>query len=91
MKYYQMNFIITMSLWKWMKKLFQDDISYICTINSKINGTPKGVYLPIITLVMLLWTSKFATAKIESKYLRNGQVNTFGGTIYFAVNGTVYI
>ena len=20
---------------------------YICTINSKINGTPKGVYLPI--------------------------------------------
>ena len=53
-----------------------------CTINSKINGTPKGVYLPILKLqpvlavanfhahnnlwlAMLLWASKFATAKIK--------------------------
>ena len=30
-----------------------------------------------------------ATAKIECSYkLRNGQVKTFGGTIYFAADGT---
>ena len=33
---------------------------------------------------MLLWESKFATAEIVE--IRNGQVNTFGDTIYFAVD-----
>ena len=35
----------------------------------------------------LLWAIKFATAKIEC-IARNGQVNTFGGNIYFAGDGT---
>ena len=40
-------------------------LAYSCTINSKINGTAKGVYLPISKL---LWARKFATAKIECSF-----------------------
>ena len=56
-----------------------------CTINSKINGTTKGFYLPIsnlhsilaaanllahdnITIIKLLFASKFATVKIEFSF-----------------------
>ena len=47
-----------------------------CTIASKINVTPKGVYLPI--------------SKLHLSIITNGQVNAFGpGTIYFAVGGTI--
>ena len=35
----------------------------------------------------MIWASKFSTAKIECCF-ENGQVNTFGGTIYFAADGT---
>ena len=42
-------------------------------------------------MAMLLWASKFATAKIEySLEMGNGQINTFGGTIYFAANGSLW-
>ena len=40
-----------------------------CTINSKINGTPISVYLPIITHgYVILWASKFGFAKIECSF-----------------------
>ena len=39
---------------------------------------------------MILWASKFAAAKIECS-LDMREVNTFGGTIYFASDGTHYI
>ena len=73
-----------------------------CTINGKIIGTPKGVYLPISKLhsiltvanllahnnlwlcyygqVNLLWIKLSVVSKWASKF--------FGGTIYFAVDGT---
>ena len=41
-------------------------------------------------MVMLLWASKSGTAKIECSF-EMGKVKTFGGTIYFAVNGTCTI
>ena len=40
-------------------------------------------------MVMLLWASKFATAKIECSF--EIARKTFGGTIYFAVDGTSHI
>ena len=49
-----------------------------CTINSKINCTPKGVYWPILRLHsslaviarinLLSWASKFATDKIKCSF-----------------------
>ena len=48
---------------------------------SKINGTPKGVYLPISKLNSLRLKSS-VVLKWASKYLE-------GGTIYFAVDGTL--
>ena len=73
-----------------------------CTITSKINGTPKGVYLPIPKLrsilaaanlrahnnlwfcyygqVNSLWLKSNIASKLASKH--------FGGTIYFAGDGT---
>ena len=40
-------------------------------------------------MVMLLWPSKFGTAEIECSFeMSNGQVKTFGSTIYFAAHGT---
>ena len=57
------------------------------TINSKINGTPKGVYLPISKLHFILAVANLlAHNNITISYY--GQVNTFGGTIYFAVDRT---
>ena len=57
---------------------------FTCTVNSKINGTPKGTKMPISKLhsilavanllaynnfmVMLLWASKFATTKIKCSF-----------------------
>ena len=38
---------------------------------------------------MLLWASKFDAAKYRVQ-LRYGQVNTFGGTSYFAVDCTYH-
>ena len=35
---------------------------------------------------MLLWASKFATAKIVCSF-EMGKINPFGGNIYFAGNG----
>ena len=37
-------------------------------------------------MVLLLWASKFATAKIECSFEME-QVKSIGGTIYFAVDG----
>ena len=60
----------------------------------------KGVYLPVSKLHSILagpnllfagrnlLTSKFATAIIECSF-EKVQVNTFGGIIYFAFNGTI--
>ena len=64
--------------------------------NSKINGTHKGVYLPIpklhsiLVVANLLCASKFITTKIECS-LEMGQVSTFGVTIYLAVDCTIAI
>ena len=49
-------------------------------INIKINGTPKGVYLPISKLHSIV--------AVANLLAHNGPVNTFGGNIYFAVDGT---
>ena len=56
----------------------------VCTVNSKINGTPRGVSLPISKLKFILavanllahnsitindyYVSKFASAKIECSF-----------------------
>ena len=41
-------------------------------------------------MVMLLWASKSVTAKIGCIYIASKwQVNTFGGAIYFAGDGTL--
>ena len=42
---------------------------------------------------MLLWASKLATAKIECNFEMGSKINntTFGGIIYFAVDGTTYV
>ena len=57
-----------------------------CTINRKIIGTPKGLYLPISKLhclivtvmIMLLCASKFATSTIECSF-EIGKYTPFGG------------
>ena len=51
---------------------------YTCTINSKINGTPKGAYLPILKPHLLQLKSNVAS-KWASKHL--------WGTIYCAIDG----
>ena len=54
------------------------------TFNSKINGTPKGVYLPISKLNSILALANL----LEHNNLwlcYYVQVNTFESTIYFAV------
>ena len=65
----------------------------VCAINSKINGTPKGVYLPISKLLLILAVVNLLAHNnlrlcyyVQVNLLR--EVNTFGGTIYFAVDGT---
>ena len=39
-------------------------------------------------MIKLLRASKFGMAKVQCSYIQNGQVKTFEGTIYFAVDGT---
>ena len=58
-------------------------------INSKINGTPKGFYLTISKLHSILSVANLLAHnnKTISYYM---QVIIFGGTIYFAVDGTWY-
>ena len=57
-----------------------------CAINSKINGTPKSVYLPFSKLNSILALANLLAH--NNLFLSNyGQVKTFGGTIYFAVGG----
>ena len=54
----------------------------ICTINSKINGTPNVFVCPFQTKL------DFSVAStVASKW---AIIDTFGGTIYFAVDGTNY-
>ena len=62
----------------------------IDTINSKINGTPKGVYLIISKLYSILAEANLL-AHNNITISNYGQVNTFGGTIYFAADGTLYV
>ena len=51
----------------------------IGTINSKINGTPKGVYLPNSKLYSIL--------ALPNLLVHN---NTFGGTIYFSIESAEF-
>ena len=58
-----------------------------CTINSKVNDTLKGVYLPISKLHSILAVANLlGHNNIWLCYY--GQVNTFEGVIYFAADGT---
>ena len=57
-------------------------------INSKINGTPKGFYLPISKLHLILAIANLL-AHNNKWFCYYGQVKTFGGTIYFAVDGAL--
>ena len=65
------------------------NIKYIClcTINSKINGTSKGVNFPISKLHLILAVAN-SLAHNNLWFCYYGQVNTFGGTIYFAGHGS---
>ena len=48
--------------------------AFLCTINSKINDTPKGVYLPILELLSILAVANLlAHNNITISYF--GQVN----------------
>ena len=72
-----------------------------CTIASKINGTHKGVYLPISKLHSILAVANLLAHNNKSQIcycsqisLQSAAVNctfsdTFGGNIYFAGDGTV--
>ena len=71
-----------------------------CTIASKINGTSKGVYLPISKLHSILAAANLLAHNNKSQIcycaqilLQSAAVNcsfsdTFGGNIYFAGDGT---
>ena len=73
---------------------------FACTIASKINVTPKGVYLPISKLHSILAVANLLAHNNKSQICYCGQnslqsaaVNcslsdTFGGTNYFAVKGS---
>ena len=76
-----------------------------CTINSKINGTPKGIYLPIsklhsvLVVVYLLahnnlWLCYYGqgnSLRLKSSVASILASTHFGGTIYFAVDGTISV
>ena len=77
----------------------------LCTIDSKISGTPKGVYLPIFKIHSILAIANLL-AHINSWLCYYGQVNSLRlkssvaskwaskhlwGTIYFVVGGTLNI
>ena len=69
-------------------------------IASKINGTPKGVYLPISKLHSILAEANLLAHNNKSPICYCGQISlqsaavncsfsdTFGGNIYFAGYGT---
>ena len=71
-------------------------------IASKINGTPKAVYLPISKLHSILAVANLLAHNNKSQICYCGQVSlqsaavncsfcdTFGGTIYFAGDGTYF-
>ena len=70
------------------------------TIASKINGTPKGVYLPISKLHSILAVANLLAHNNKSQICYCGQISlqsaavncnfsdTFGGNIYFAGDGS---
>ena len=58
----------------------------MCTIASKINGTPKGVCLPISKLHSILAVANLLAHNNKSQIC--WQSDTFGGNIYFAAYGT---
>ena len=78
------------------------DISHILigTAVSKINVTPKGVYLPISKLHSILAVANLLAHNNKSQICYCGQISlqsaavncsfsdTFRGNIYFAVEGT---
>ena len=69
-------------------------------VASKINVTPKGVYLPIPKLHSILAVANLLAHNNKSQFCYCGQISlqsaavncsisdTFGGTIYFAGDGT---
>ena len=75
---------------------------YTCTTASKINGTPKGVYLHISKLHSILAVANLLAHNNISQICYCGQISlqsaaancsfsdtlTLGGTIYFAGDGT---
>ena len=70
----------------------------MCTIASKINGTPKGVNLPISKLHSILAVANLLAHNNKSQICYCGQISlqsaavncsfsdTFGANIYFACN-----
>ena len=56
-----------------------------CTITSKINDTPKGVYLPIKTKVKFVTAVKF---HYRVQQLTTVFLSPLGGSIYFAGDDT---
>ena len=72
----------------------------VCTITSKINGTPKGVYLPISKLRSILAVANLLAHNNKSQICYCGQISlqsaavncsfsdTFEGNIYFTADGT---
>ena len=72
----------------------------LCTIASKINGTPKGVYSPISKLHSILAVANLLAHNNKSQICYCGQISlqsaavncsfsdTFGANIYFAGDGT---
>ena len=73
------------------------------TINSKINGTPKGVHLPISKLHSILAVAILFAHNNKSQICYCGQISLqcaavncsfsgfFGGKIYFAGDGTYHL
>ena len=64
----------------------RNSIGIKCTINSKINGTLKGLYLPISKLHLILAAANLLGH--NNLWLWYYMGKTFEGTIYFAVDGT---
>ena len=73
---------------------------FLCTTASKINVTPKGVYLPIWKLHSILAVANLLAHNNKSQICYCGQISLqsaavncsfsdiFGGNIYFAGDGT---
>ena len=65
----------------------RNSIGIKCTINSKINGIPEGVYLPISKLHSILAAANLLGH--NNLWLWYYMDKTFEGTIYFTVDGTM--